>query len=70
MIPFSLGTMNTPMAIGKVLDQLHWNFSVFNKNAYEKVSILNETLRNVLLNFIQNKLVTINSKVLPLVTSS
>ena len=53
-------------AIDKVIDQLHWSF--FDKNALEQV--LNRILLYVSSNFIPNKLVAINNKDPPCVTSS
>ena len=55
-------------AIAKALDQVDWNFLLFNKNVHKQVSVLNRPLMDIFSNFIPNKLVTFNDKDPPWMT--
>ena len=43
---------------------MNWNFLFSHKNLHEQVVIFNQTLMNTFLNYIPNKLITVDDKLL------
>ena len=41
---------------------MNWNFLFSHKNVHEQVVIFNQTLMNIFLNYIPNKLITVDDK--------
>ena len=49
-------------SIRKAIFTVNWEFLFFDKSLHEQVSIFDNTLMNIFLNYIPNKLVTIDEK--------
>ena len=48
--------------IKRAIELLNWNFLFSHENVYEKVVIFNQTLKNIVSNYIPNKLITVDDK--------
>ena len=44
------------------IELVNWNFLFLNKSVHEQVIIFNQTLINVFLNYMVNKLITVDDK--------
>ena len=49
-------------AIKKAIELVNWNFLFSNKSVHEQVTIFDQTLMNIFLNYIPNKLITADDK--------